>query len=87
MAYHKGQPFNENMLLPCPMLENPQKLRAMVSATGARSTDLQSPESAEHLCAKCDEYARLWAPVADGLWQRRRAEEKEKVAISAESGS
>ena len=87
MAYHKGQPFNENMLLPCPMLENPQKLRAMVSATGARSTDLQSPESAEHLCAKCDEYARLWAPVADDLWQRRRAEEKEKVAISVESGS
>ena len=31
MAYHKGQPFNENHLLPCPMLENPEKLRAMVS--------------------------------------------------------
>ena len=31
MAYHANQPFNENMLRPCPMLENPQKLRAMVS--------------------------------------------------------
>ena len=30
MAYHDGQPFNENMLRPCPMLENPQKLRKMV---------------------------------------------------------
>ena len=26
MAYHDGQPFNENMLRPCPMLENPEKL-------------------------------------------------------------
>ena len=24
MAYHDGQPFNENMLRPCPMLENPE---------------------------------------------------------------
>ena len=29
MAYHDGQPFNENMLRPCPMLENPQKLRTV----------------------------------------------------------
>lgn len=30
MAYHDGQPFNDNMYRPCPMLENPQKLREMV---------------------------------------------------------
>ena len=71
MAYHDGQPFNENMLRPCPMLENPQLLRAMVSATGARSTDMQSPESAEHLCAKCDGYAQRWQPAAEALWQER----------------
>ena len=40
MAYHANQPFNENMLRPCPMLENPQKLRAMVNESGAHSTDL-----------------------------------------------
>lgn len=69
MAYHDNQPFNENMLRPCPMLENPQKLRAMVTAAGARSTDLISPESVEHLCAKCDRYAKEWQPVAEELWQ------------------
>lgn len=26
--------------------------------TGAHSTDLQSPESVEHLCGKCAEYAK-----------------------------
>ena len=68
MAYHDGQPFNENMLRPCPMLENPDKLRQMVTATGAHSTDLQSPESVEHLCGKCDHYANCWTPAADALW-------------------
>ncbi|HIR31037.1 MAG TPA: radical SAM protein [Candidatus Faecousia faecavium] len=69
MAYHDGQPFNDNHLRPCPMLENPEKLREMVEKTGAKSTDMQSPESAEHLCAKCDAYAANWAPTAEKLWQ------------------
>ena len=68
MAYPDGQPFNENMLRPCPMLENPEKLRAMVERTGAHSTDLQSPESVEHLCGKCDAYAANWKGTADRLW-------------------
>mgnify|MGYP000063827699 CR=1 FL=1 len=54
MAYRDNQPFNDNMLRPCPMLENPEKLQEMVRETGAKSTDLQSPESAEHLCGKCE---------------------------------
>ena len=69
MAYHDGQPFNRNMLRPCPMLENPEKLRKMVGDTGAHSTDPQSPESAEHLCAKCDRYANCWEPVSRELWE------------------
>ncbi|MDD7220471.1 MAG: radical SAM protein [Clostridia bacterium] len=72
MAYHDGQPFNDNMLRPCPMLENPAKLREMVEKSGAHSTDLQSPETAEHLCAKCDRYAQNWKPVADELWKENR---------------
>lgn len=68
MAYHDGQPFNENHLRPCPMLENPELLKSMVEKTGAHSTDLQSPESAEHLCAKCTAYAKDWTATADKLW-------------------
>ncbi len=68
MAYHDGQPFNDNHLKPCPMLENPEKLREMVAKTGAKSTDLQSPETAEHLCAKCDGYAQAWDETAERLW-------------------
>ena len=78
MAYYTRQPFNENMLRPCPMLENPEKLREMVAESGAHSTDLQSPESADHLCAKCDSYAACWKPVADELWQASETAKSDK---------
>ncbi|MEE1227699.1 MAG: radical SAM protein [Lachnospiraceae bacterium] len=68
MAYHHGQPFNENHLRPCPMLENPQLLRQMVEETGAHGTNEESEESVEHLCAKCDDYAATWGPAADEIW-------------------
>ncbi len=68
MAYHDGQPFNNNMLQPCPMLENPEKIREIVERTGAHSTDLQSPESVEHLTAKTADYAENWQETAERLW-------------------
>lgn len=68
MAYHDNQPFNENMLRPCPMLENPEFIEKMVHETGAHSTDPQSPESVEHLTAKTHPYADNWTPMADKLW-------------------
>ena len=40
----------------------------MIERTGARQTSPESPESAEHLCAKCDAYAASWAPVAEEYW-------------------
>ena len=68
MAYRKGQPFNHNHLRPCPMLENPQILREMVKATGAKSTDLESPEEVDHLCDKCTAYADGWKDEAQQIW-------------------
>ena len=68
MAYHDGQPFNQNMLRPCPMLENPERLREMVRQTGARSTDYESPEDVEVLCDRTTPYAAAWQPAADRLW-------------------
>ncbi len=68
MAYHDGQPFNGNMLRPCPMLENPELLPRMVKESGAVNTDYQSPESPEHLCEKTAKYAEKWTPKAEELW-------------------
>ena len=57
-AYHEGQPFNRNHLIPCPMLKNPDLLVQMVYATGAQQTNVESPESVEHLCEKCKNMQR-----------------------------
>ncbi|MGI6478001.1 MAG: radical SAM protein [Salinivirgaceae bacterium] len=69
MAYKEGQPFNDNMLRPCPMLENPECLCNMVKNSGAYSTDMQSPENIDDLYTKCKPYANRWAPKADKLWE------------------
>jgi MoaA/NifB/PqqE/SkfB family radical SAM enzyme len=68
MQYRENQPFNENHLQPCPLLDNPDRLAAMVEASGAASTDLLDPENVRDLSAKCAGPAERWAPVADRLW-------------------
>lgn len=68
MAYHDGQPFNKNMLRPCPMLENPNLLRDMVKKSQAKSTDILEKENVDDLCDKCEDYAKDWKPVAEELW-------------------
>ena len=75
-AYKANQPFNPNHLKPCPMLENPEKLIQMVHETGAKSTDLQSPETVENLCGKCEHYAADWNDTADKLWNAGHHEKK-----------
>lgn len=85
--YAKGQPFNHNHLRPCPMLENPQYLAAMVKRSGAKSTDLQSPETAEHLCAKCKAYAEKWHPAADKLWHEIEEKKAQEVPTSPKTAA
>lgn len=68
MAYRKGQPFNDNHLMPCPMLENPDILRKIIKETNAKSTDFISKETVEELCSKCDGFSKAWAPVAKEIW-------------------
>ena len=69
MAYRKGQPFNDNHLMPCPMLENPDILRKIIKDTGAKSTDFVSQETVEELCSKCDDFSKAWKPVATEIWE------------------
>ena len=68
LAYRRGQPFNENHLRPCPLLDNPGALTEAVQTAGAHSTDLQDPEEVTELSEKCRSAAMAWAPVADALW-------------------
>jgi MoaA/NifB/PqqE/SkfB family radical SAM enzyme len=66
-AYKEGQPFNENPLRPCPLLDNPDRLIDIVRSSGAKSTDLQNPEAVEHLTDKTRTPSEEWAPIADDM--------------------
>ena len=79
MAYHDNMPFNDNMFRPCPMLENPEYIEKMVRETEAPSTDMQSPESVEHLVSKTKDYAEKWAPKAEEMWTERQKEKSARV--------
>ena len=68
MEYYQGQPFNDNLLRPCPILENKNRLAEMVERASAHSTDLQAKEDARDLCAKCADSIDAWAPVAERIW-------------------
>lgn len=68
-AYRKNQPFNKNHLRPCPLLDNVGRLTEMVEESGAKSTDMESPENVRHLSAKTEAAANKWEPVADRLWE------------------
>lgn len=80
--YQSNQPFNGNLLRPCPLLDNEGKLAEMVHRSGAHSTDLLDPENVDSLCAKCHEISKDWGKTADRLWatdeRRKDIEEKEK---------
>ncbi len=70
MQYHDNQPFNENLLRPCPLLDNPERLVEMVEKSGAVSTDMENPENVVTLTSKCKAAAENWEPVANELWER-----------------
>lgn len=76
--YRKNQPFNENHLRPCPLLDNNGMLARMVHASGAHSTDMSAPEDVDALCAKCKCAADDWAVLSEKLWAKKQAEEEGK---------
>ncbi len=83
--YKKGQPFNENQLRPCPLLDNQGKLAEMVKRAGAHSTDLSSPEDIDALTAKCKNAADEWAETSGKIWWSSPAGQKCKACQSCGS--
>lgn len=67
--YKENQPFNENHLRPCPLLDNINRLAEMVDSSEANSTDLENPEDVHELCAKCKKAAGDWEIAANRIWE------------------
>lgn len=78
MEYRRHQPFNENMLRPCPLIDNPEALQHMVHASGAHSTQMGDPEDIDEFYKKIKPHSDAWAKEAEELWKERQ--EKNKVS-------
>lgn len=86
MGYHDNQPFNENMLRPCPVLDNPGRLTELVENSGAKNTDYQNPESAKEFSDKCVPAAASWAVTAKRLWNEKQGSDQERESLCAGCG-
>ena len=72
-AYQKRQPFNENLLLPCPLIDNPHKLVEIVEESNAHFT--QSNEDGLYEIAKnLKPDSEEWGKRADKLLEKKAEE-------------
>jgi len=80
-AFREAQPFSDNPLRSCPLIDMPQKLVAVVEESGAKSTEINSPEDAGSLAAKTAPIAEKWAPVAEEIYSTFPKKFKRRFAI------
>jgi hypothetical protein len=68
-AYRAHQPFNKNMLRPCPLLDNPGALAEIVHGDRRSSPPTtRTPRTSSSSCRKTVPTAEKWAVTSQGLW-------------------
>ena len=73
MEFKENEPFNKNMLRPCPLVDNPGRLTLMVEKTNAHSTEMLEKDDVRELTNRCVEFAKGWAPIAKELWDNEQS--------------
>jgi MoaA/NifB/PqqE/SkfB family radical SAM enzyme len=67
-AFRKKRPYNDNLLLPCTIIDNPHILREAVAEGGAHPTHPGSESIITSLAPAIDEYAKAYGEVANRAW-------------------
>ena len=71
-AYQKRQPFCQNHLRPCPIIDNPNALKEIVKESGARplypGADAIISEDINNILNK---KAAQWAKISDPIWDKK----------------
>ncbi|MFA9397251.1 MAG: radical SAM protein [Clostridiaceae bacterium] len=67
----KRQPYSDNLLRPCMMIDNPEQIREIVKETGAYGTHPKATLMTEdpEFMAALDKLAADFKPVADKAWE------------------
>jgi len=76
------QPFTENPLTPCMIIDNPHNLREVVRKCHAYPTHVGAETLITDLAGDMDEYAMQYHGIADRTWREEYAEEFKKATAS-----
>ena len=78
--YREIQPYDKNLLLPCPLIDHPKIIRELVKKFNLHPTHPFAENFINDLASKIDEYSKRVHPVMDKVW-------KENYDSSYEIGS
>lgn len=74
--FRRHQPFSDNPLQPCPMVDVPESIVELAESTSAKSTHLRNPETARQFADKIKPFAQEWEQhVKDGSVEAYTKEE------------
>lgn len=79
VAYQRRQPFNDNHLCPCPIIDNPQALRDAVKESGARPTHAGAEQVLEgEIASHLDNLSARWHREADRIMSEKQANQQKQ---------
>ena len=76
-SYRKRQPFNQNNLRPCPLIDNPEKLLEIVRESNAKHTENSEKSHIENLYDDLSVVAENWGKIADKIWNEKIKSKKD----------
>jgi len=82
MAFRKRQPFTENHLRPCSIIDNPHVLREIVAETGAYPTHPGAQTVITTLAKQLDAYSCAYQKIADKAWIEEYMPKEDEKAVS-----
>lgn len=68
------QPYSENLLTPCMIIDNPDVFREVVRVCGAHPTHEGAEDVLYKIKAELDEYGRQIRALYDPIWEREKVE-------------
>jgi hypothetical protein len=74
-AIQTRQPFSDNLLRPCMLIDEPHVIRDIVRSTGARPTHPGADDLITSYAEAIDDYSAGFKTIADAAWQTTRPPE------------
>lgn len=85
-AIQARQPYSENLLRPCMIIDRPEVLREVVKESGAHPTYPGAEATLTELAGQLDENAECYRQLADEEWSRSFASSASALAAVNEKG-